>query len=207
MAEIEKEAKLVVSSQDYHRLMETGTLLGCRDQLNIYFHDPERLGQGLGYFRVRFQTGREPVATLKIPKIWVGAVREMVEIQRPLSEMGPGLRPRPGRTIRVAEDLPGQMGRHFSALGITRLRRLGWMRNRRCEIQLGGIGTVELDRTLLPGGRVHHEVEIETSDEDLLRRLMEKVREGAPSAVPSSVGKFSRFLEAMDGLPQSRARS
>ena len=207
MAEIEKDAQLIVSSRDYHRLLEMGNLLGCRDQLNIYLHDPERLGEGLGYLRVRFQTGREPMATLKIPKTWVGAVREMVEIQRPLSEMGSGLRPRPRRTILVAEDLPGQMAGHFSALGITRLRRLGWMRNRRCEIEMGGIGTVELDRTLLPGGNVHHEVEIETPDEDLLRHLIEHVLERAPSAVPSSVGKFSRFLEAVDRLPQSRPRS
>jgi hypothetical protein len=59
-----------------------------------------------------------------------------------------------------------------------------------------GVGTVELDRTRLPGGCFHHEVEIETRDADLAGRLVTRIKEMASSATPSRVGKFSLFLEA-----------
>lgn len=201
MAKIEKEAKLTISPRDYLRLREGFVVQSCRDQLNVYLHDPDRLGQGLGYLRVRYQSTRPPVATVKIPKTWDGAVREMIEIECPLSELGPGLNPWPRRHVVVSSNLPEEMERHFSALGITRLRRLGWMRNLRCVLEVGGVGSIELDRTVLPGGRVHHEVEIETPDNDLLHRLLALVRERAPSAEPSSVGKFSRFLQAISRPP------
>jgi hypothetical protein len=55
---------------------------------------------------------------------------------------------------------------------------------------------VELDRTALPNGTVYYEVEIETRDEALLRRLVDRVRATAPSAEVTSIGQFSRFLEA-----------
>jgi len=201
MAHIEKEAKLTLSQVDYHRLREDCRVLECRDQLNVYLHDPHRLHEGLGYFRVRFESGREPMATLKIPKGWEGEVREMLEVEQPLSELGPGLFPWPRRRIEVARDLPGEMGRHFLALGITHLRRLGWMRNLRCLVEVVGAGVVELDRTELPGGTRHYEVEIETSEEAELQDLMTRIKEMAPSAAASQVGKFSRFLEAISAFP------
>jgi hypothetical protein len=201
LATIEKEAKLTISPQDYARLKGGGVLQSRRDQLNVYLHDPARLGQGLGYLRVRFQSRRPPVATLKIPKTWDGMIREMVEIECPLSELGAGLNPWPRRHVVVASNLPEAMERHFTTLGITRLRRLGWMRNLRCVLEVGGVGSIELDRTVLPGGDLHHEVEIETQDDELLERLVALVRKEAPSAEPSTVGKFSRFLEAIGGPP------
>ena len=199
MAEIERETKLVVSPGDYRRLRAKGRLLECRDQLNVYLHDPGRIVEGSGYFRVRYESGREPMATLKVPRGWKGPVREMVEIERPLRELGSGLYPWPRRHVQVESDLPDEMGRHFLSLGIHRLRRLGWMRNLRCRVEAEGGGLVEVDRTELPGGKIHHEVEIETWDEALLRRLMAWVRETAPSAEVTTVGKFSRFLEAVAG--------
>jgi hypothetical protein len=199
MAEIEREAKLTLSQGDYQRLMARGRVLERREQLNVYLHDPDRVHEGLGYFRVRYESGREPVATLKILKGWKGDVREMVEIERPLKELGPGLFPWPRRYVRVDSNLPGELGRHFLAMGIQYLRRLGWMRNLRCVVEVEGEGWVEVDRTELPGGRIQHEVEIETQDEALLRRLMVWVMETAPSAEVSTVGKFSRFLEAVGG--------
>ena len=86
---------------------------------------------------------------------------------------------------------------HFQALGITRVRRLGWMRNRRTVIELGSLGTVELDRTLLPNGRIHHEVEIEHPADEQHQALVGAVRALAPSAEFSRTGKFSRFMGAM----------
>lgn len=205
MAEIEREVKLTLPAKDYRRILDAGRVLGCRDQLNVYLHDPDRLQEGTGYFRVRFESGREPRATLKVPLGWEGAVREMVEVERPLTDMGPGLFPRPRRVIHVDRDLPGEMAEHFLALGLRRLRRLGWMRNLRCRVEVEGSGVVELDRTVLPGGRVHYEVEIETPERELLLRLLAWVKETVPSAELSTVGKFTRFVDAMRksraGLP------
>ena len=200
MAHIEKETKLTVSREDYDRIRERGRVLECREQLNVYLHDPARLHEGLGYFRVRYETGNDPVATLKIPVGWEGGVRKMLEMERPLREMGPGLFPRPRRRIRVQDDLPGELGQHFLSLGITRLRRLGWMRNLRCVVEVG-VGEVELDRTQLPDGTLLYEVEIETPDDALRTALADKIREWAPSAQESQLGKFSRFLEVMAFLP------
>jgi len=197
MSPIEKETKLVLSPEDYMRIREGGRVVECRDQLNIYLHDPLRLREDLGYFRVRFERGRDPVATLKIPVGWKGEMREMLEVERPLSELGPALFPRPRRWVTVNTDEPEGFMEHFEGLGIKRLRRLGWMRNHRCVIALEGLGTVELDRTVLPDGRVHHEVEIENPSEEKHQALVERVRVLAPSASFSRVGKFSRFMAAV----------
>jgi hypothetical protein len=199
LAQIEKETKLTISPEDYDRIRERGTVLECREQLNVYYHDPARLHEGLGYFRVRFETGREPVATLKIPMAWEGAVRRMVEIEEPLEKLGPPLFPRPPREIQVRDDLPTEMVRHFQKLEITRLLRLGWMRNLRCIVDVGR-GKVELDRTRLPDGTLQFEVEIETPDDALQLALAQTIREWAPSATLSQIGKFSRFLETLPRL-------
>ena len=199
MAEIEREAKLTLSPGDYQLLERGLAVLESRDQLNVYLHDPDRLEEDLGYLRVRYEAGREAIVTLKIPVGWDGEVREMVEVERPLKGLGPGLYPWPRREVRVESNLPEEMCRHFLAQGISRLRRLGWMRNLRRVLDVDGLGTVELDRTQLPGGAIHYEVEIEQQDEDLLNRLVARIREMAPSAESSRVGKFSLFLEAARG--------
>ena len=206
MSQIEREAKLTVTPADYRRLMESSRVLECRDQLNVYYQDPQRLQEQLGFLRVRYEAGRGATGTVKVPRRWEGELREMVEIEEPLSRLGPGLFPRPKRQVQVATDLPGEMGRHFLAQGITHLSRLGWMRNHRCVVEVLEGGVVELDRTHLPDGSLHHEVEIETFDEELLEALLDRVRAIAPSATPSQIGKFSRFLSHASGrlppLPQ-----
>jgi uncharacterized protein YjbK len=196
LAQIEKETKLIVSPEDYDRIRERGVVLECREQLNVYYHDPSRLNEGLGYLRVRFEAGREPVLTLKIPVSWEGSVRRMVELEETLREVGPPLHPRPPRKIHVDNDLPSSMSGHFHNLDITRLQRLGWMRNLRCVVDMGS-GEVELDRTRLPDGTLQFEVEIETPDDALQAALTQTVMEWAPSATPSRIGKFSRFLETL----------
>jgi hypothetical protein len=197
MTPLERETKLTLSAEDYHRVREVGRILECRDQLNIYLHDPDRLHESVGYFRVRFESGRSPVATLKIQVGWRGAMREMIEVERPLEEMGPALYPWPRRWVVVDSGVPEGFMEHLQALGITRLRRLGWMRNLRCVLDLGSVAPVELDRTVLPGGTVLHEVEIESTHEEAHALLVDRIRELAPSATISPVGKFARFLEAV----------
>jgi len=193
--QIEREAKLVVVPEDYRILKAAGTVLDCRDQLNVYLHDPTRLEEGLGYLRVRYEAGRGASVTLKIPVGWTGAVREMVEVNAPLEELGPRLNPWPKRSLRVDRDLPLEIRAHFQAQGIGSLRRLGWMRNLRYLMEVEKVGRFELDRTRLPGGRIHHEVEVETDDDEDLHRIVAWIGDRAPSATLSRVGKFSLFLE------------
>jgi len=197
MSPIERETKLVLSPEDYWKIRKRGRVAECRDQLNIYLHDPHRLREELGYFRVRFESGRIPVATLKVPIGWKGEMREMVEVERPLSEFGQALFPRPRRWVMVDTNAPEGFMEHFQGLGISRLRRLGWMRNHRCVIELEGLGSVELDRTVLPDRSLHFEVEIENPSEVKHLALVERVRALAPSASFSRVGKFSRFMSAV----------
>lgn len=202
MTEIERETKLSVRPDDYRRILAMDPSVPCATQLNVYLHDPARITNREGYFRARFETGRDPVATLKIQAGWRGDVREMIEVEGPLSEMGPDLFPWPRRFVTLAANVPDEFMRHFRQLGITHVRRLGWMRNRRCRMVLPGLGGIEVDRTRLPGGEILHEVEIEEPDPERHEALVNEVRRLAPSAVPSRVGKFSRFLEAV-GLAQA----
>ena len=143
MSPLERETKLILAPEDASRIRDGSRLVSCTDQLNIYFHDPARLFEHLGYFRVRFETGREPVATLKIPVGWKGEMREMVEVERPLADLGPSFYPRPRRWVTVSNEMPEGLMEHLQSLGIRRLRRLGWMRNRRWTLALDEIGTVE----------------------------------------------------------------
>lgn len=196
MSPMEKETKLVLSPRDFDVVRGAGTTVDSRDQLNVYLHDPSRLREETGYMRVRFERGRDPVATLKIPVDWVGDMRRMVEVERPLRELGPSLYPRPRRWVPLDTRVPEGFTEHFQSLGINRLRRLGWMRNLRTVVELEPGRRVELDRTMLPGRQLHYEAEIEhpVDEEHLL--VVEAVKALAPSAVPSRVGKFSRFLSA-----------
>jgi len=56
---------------------------------------------------------------------------------------------------------------------------------------------VELDRTVLPNGQLHYEVEIEHPSQAEHQALVEAVRILAPSAEFSRTGKFSRFMTAI----------
>ena len=198
MSPIERETKLVVSGKDVERLLASGEVLETRDQLNVYLLDPGKLGEGFGYFRVRFEAGREAMATLKIPVGWDGDMREMLEIECPLSECGPALFPRPRRWVPIDTAGPEGWVGHFQGLGIKRLRRLGCMRNLRRVLHWEGIGSVEVDRTTLPNGMVHYEVEIDDPRQELHQELVKKIREVAPSAAFTKVGKFSRFLSGLE---------
>ncbi len=197
MSPIERETKLEISAGDYERLLASADLQETRDQLNIYLYDPSRLREEAGYFRVRLEAGGEGTGTLKLPVGWKGEMREMLEVERPLEELGSGLFPRPRRWVFLEASGPEGLMEHFQGLGITHLRRLGWMRNLRHVLRWEGLGTVELDRTVLPNGTVHFEVEIDDPRSEVHQALVRKIREVAPSASFTRIGKFSRFLAAV----------
>jgi len=197
MSPIERETKLLISPEDYRSFLQAGEVLEHRDQLNIYLLDPSRLRGDQGYLRVRFELGRPPVATLKVPVGWSGDTREMLEVEHLLSEFGPDFHPRPRRWVRLDTGGPEDLLDHLRSRGMARLRRLGWMRNLRSETRLPGGGVVEVDRTVLPDGRVHREVEIEHPVLSRHEALVEEVRTHAPSAQVNRTGKFTLFLSAL----------
>jgi hypothetical protein len=198
MSSIERETKLLISPEDYRGILGTAAEPEPRDQLNIYLLDPSLLHAETGYVRVRFETGRPGLATLKVPVGWSGHVREMLELEYLLSEFGPGLHPRPRRWVTLDTDGPEDFLGHLRSMGMTRLRRLGWMRNLRTVVRLPEGDEVEVDRTILPDGRVHYEVEIEHPVKKRHHSLVELVRAMAPSARVSKTGKFNLFLSALD---------
>jgi hypothetical protein len=81
-----------------------------------------------------------------------------------------------------------------------RLISLGVSNNRRHYFDYSGRGVLEVDRTLLPDGTIHAELELETSRmaEELreLRKLLDDLGVGYSDEV---IPKFQRFLTARQG--------
>ncbi|MEQ8768558.1 MAG: CYTH domain-containing protein [Planctomycetota bacterium] len=74
---------------------------------------------------------------------------------------------------------------------------LGALENTRSEHSFEG-HLIELDRTLLPRGRVEHELECETEDPDSLRpKLLDLLRRAGVEAAPQTRTKYQRFLESL----------
>lgn len=79
------------------------------------------------------------------------------------------------------------------------LRIQGAMVNIRRAVEVDGF-TLELDETHFPGDRVDVEVEVETSDPERARRVVQRVADRAGVALFEHVlGKYARFLEIVVG--------
>jgi inorganic triphosphatase YgiF len=193
---IERETKLVLDASDFRTLRSHGEVRSVTRQLNIYYDDRDALSRRGMTFRIRQRSDGPPVLTLKTRVSEDGAYRESREHEEPLRP-APGWRAaaRPLR-ISVERDLPAAYARLILPLGLTELRRLGWLRNDRAVVRIPE-GELELDRLTLPDGAVVHEAEIEEDDPAAHRRLVEAVMAIAPSARPSTTGKFGRFRRSM----------
>jgi adenylate cyclase class IV len=188
----EVETKLHVDAGGYLRILYSGKLISRVDQLNAYYDDQWRLADSGATFRVRLSNGEQSKMTLKLPARWNGESRSCTEIEEPLDF---GLRP--PRCLLCAT-IPQPFGKPLRDLGIESVRRVGAMRNRRSVVQLGSVGTVELDYARLPGGIDFFEVEIESPDADARRQLAGTVRELAAGATVSHISKFERFRRAVE---------
>ncbi len=196
MSSIETELKLLLSEEEYERLRreaENPLVQGPAERL-LARSRPPRGGPGL--FPIRYRNGSVPGGDPEDSRrLGWGHAKDAG---------GGAAAGRPGacslstsrRWIHVERDLPEAFRGHFQRLGIRRLRRLGWMRNLRCVVELEPTGSVELDRTVLPGGRVRHEVEIEDPSPESRAALQSMIMALAPGARVSRVGKFSSFLAA-----------
>lgn len=189
---LERESKISLSGSDFDRLLALSTARTCEDQLNVYYDDGGRLAGKHVTCRMRLSPGQPARMTLKVPGVWTGARRDAMELE---AELPPGTLI-PSKAIH-AESTPPEIASYLQQLNVARLERIGWIRNRRWHAGLLGFN-VELDRTSFPDGSVRFELEYEDDDESRHGELLEQVTRYAPSATPSTLTKFQRFLACLD---------
>jgi uncharacterized protein YjbK len=187
----EVEAKLMLNSEDFRFLQRSGQVLKRKTLLNVYYDCGHKLASKAVTCRVRMSAGADPVFTLKMPVTKSCGDREAVEIE---SVMGHRI---PAAEVNVWADLPPEIAAHLMALGVTRLERLGWMRTERVVVLLAGSLMAELDAVSLPDGSRLYEAEVENEDDTIRRRTVQWIREHAPSAQPSHLSKYERFVRAL----------
>lgn len=196
MESIERETKLMLDEADFRRLRSHGEVRSVTRQLNIYYDDGEALSSRGMTFRIRQRSDGPPVLTLKTRVSEDGGYRESSEHEEPLRPAAAWRAAARPLRISVERDLPPAYARLIRPLGVTELRRLGCLRNERTVIRIPE-GELELDRSTLPHGEVVHEAEIEEDDPAAHQRLVDAVMAIAPSARPSTTGKFGRFRRSM----------
>jgi uncharacterized protein YjbK len=196
---LEIESKFELDVEGFERLRQSGRIARCEEQLNIYYDFDWHLAETSSTFRIRFRSGDVPVLTFKVPVSVADGRRVMREYELPLTEgeLRQQLRCSTATRIDVGAQLPAEIRDHLLQLGIVVLRRMGWMRNARFVVDIEGVGAIELDRTLLPNGRVVYEAEVECEDERIHESLCHFIRIAAPTAKPSGVSKFQRFRTAI----------
>lgn len=196
---VELETKLEVDERGFQILKESTIIKKCVDQLNVYYDDAWKLAQCSATLRVRYQRGRQPQLTLKVPVEYRGEKRVMREFETEFAGActRDECRVKSHLRLSIVEDLPPEMGHQVSQLGVRKLRRVGWMRNQRYVLLIEGVGELELDRVGLPNGATVYEAEIESSDPVVHQQLVAFVRERVPSAQHSEISKFERFRRAL----------
>jgi len=193
---LEIETKLELTESDARALLAAGVAGAPVDQLNAYYDSGWRLARSGATLRVRCCLGvRGAVLTAKLPVAWVGATRTMREMETVLGRPIASGRVAP-RELAIRPALPEPIAEALASLGIVRLERVGWLRNRRVTIQVDG-GMLELDRIQLPDGAIVYEAEIEAQDPRVRERLTDIVRRLAPGAQASRASKFERFRRAI----------
>lgn len=199
-SQVEIESKVELSEQDYEHLLARGIVHRCIHQLNVYYDSDDRLSREAITLRVRYSLQEKPRLTLKIPTARDEEQRQALEIE---ADYGNWL---PSRVVRVEGELPSAFHSFLLARGINSLRRVGWMRTVRQEVQLPTGGKVELDRVSLPGGAMFFEAEIEDAQADGHRRTVQALIDMIGVIKPSMRSKYERFLQASRPLPPEAPR-
>jgi len=194
----EKETKIELSEQGFRAILEAFTVEKHIDQLNVYYDSNWSLARRAVTCRVRFSRGEAPLACLKVPNSSSDSnTRSAKEIE---TRIGNGnawhIRASAHRCVSADDDLPSAFCDELRALGVSRLERAGWVRNRRYVMSILDLGKFELDRLELPNGHVVFEAEIECTDDDVRDQIARRVRSIDPSATASKLSKFQRFWHA-----------
>lgn len=194
---IEVESKFELTEDDFDQLRNSGRVIRCNEQLNVYYDAGGRLASAAITLRVRLTKGIAPRMTLKIPEGLSQEKRRSVEIEADFRSRIPM------RLLAVPSDLPQEFASPLSELGINAVERLGWMRTTRWLVAFGDEVEVELDRVDLPGGTVFYEAEVEEAESGKHSRAVAEVRKRASNASPSCVSKFERFARVLRSRSQN----
>jgi len=191
----EVESKWTISRHDYDQLIGQCSLVKRVEQLNVYFDERWTLADAGATCRIRFSRNESPTFTLKVPVSWDSTgTRRSIEIESParaaFTHFSLFL------TTFDFEDFAPEVRRALQPLRISKLRRVGRMRNVRQVLLLPSGRSFELDSFTLPGGERGYEVEIEEDDDLVRAAIVSEICEIIPSALPSRVSKFQRFTEA-----------
>lgn len=187
----EVETKFELDAAAFERLKSAALITNVTEQLNVYYDCAWELAEHAGTFRVRFALGTRPVVTLKLPVSTIGRRRVMCELETTPDRCFGG-RHLPSGSIRVNAQLPEAFEDALTAIGISELSRVGWVRNQRWSLEVDG-DTLELDRLKLPNGQIIYEAEIDTPNTAAHLRLADWIKYWAPTAKPSEISKFQRF--------------
>jgi len=106
----------------------------------------------------------------------------------------------PPRLFFTEKILDGEVREALERLGVTEIQALGAASNLRRWVELPGVlagSRIALDRTVMPGGHVDYEVEVEDNDTGRRACAVAAVRAIAPGAVPSPLSKYQRFAAAV----------
>ena len=195
----EEEVKLTLMSEEgLHCLLKhLGKPSKVAEQENEYFDTPEGdLLKERVMLRVRRQEGRVIVTAKSDAQIKVGGLtcRE-VEFDTTLEVSDQWIQ----NGLETWDISPVSHALSFAPRQ-ARLVSLGTSAPRRRYFDYSGRGVLEVDRTLLPDGTIHAELELETSRmaEELvtLRKLLDDLGvEYTDQVIP----KFQRFLSAREG--------
>lgn len=189
---IEAETKFQLDAAGARAVLAAGRVDRCIDQLNVYYDWEWRLADQGATFRMRLEGNGVPTMTLKVPlRSTLNGPRRMVELELVTAQLS--LWPSSRRFIDVRMDLWDAFVDPLLGLGLLRLARVGWLRNKRNVIVFPGVGTLELDVLRLPGGAVYYEVEIESPDPLIHKQLSTVVSRLAPQATPARSSKFALF--------------
>lgn len=191
---MERELKFQLRDEAAWRALQVvlGAPAGRLEQVNAYLDTPDRrVAARREMVRLRRENG-DRVLTYKQGVRVEDGYFEAREFEAPVSE---------DEWDRV---LAGDELQHLEPLTVLRasigpgpLQVTGEVRNLRTRFPLPNGDVLELDRTEFPGGRVDHEVEVETADPDEVRDLLEDLAERAGVRLEVQTRtKYERFLEA-----------
>ena len=196
-AKLEVETKLELDAAGFEKIISSGKLKTCIEQVNHYFDDHWKLADHASTLRVRSTMTKKPQVTFKSPvKIYQGK-RTCKEIEFELDK----------ETVQHVlsgerdffDLLPGSIHESLDELGVQRLRYLGSVENRRYVIETEH-GVIEADHLKLPGGQDYYEAEIESDRSSVHRSLVSFILKLVPTAHPSHISKFERFRKAVAQL-------
>jgi uncharacterized protein YjbK len=192
----EEEVKLTLLHEEgLHRLLShLGEPLRTAEQENEYFDTPGGdLRNARAMLRIRRQSGQVIVTTKSDAQILVGGLKcREVEFVSSEEEIAPWIT----RGLEHWAITPVSHALSFAPEGAS-LVSLGSSINVRRYYEQPNEGTLEVDRTLLPDGSIHVEIELETTQMETelarLRALLERLNILYTDQV---IPKFQRFLAA-----------